>query len=115
MTKRSIFEIQIAVQEANEDISNEELRLCIEAQRNIEHFYKKELLGLIDAIKADKPVLFLRIKAKLAEDFCKRMFDAGKKPPDEWLGPDNIPGTPAQQERLAWAKRVFKKATGETL
>ena len=112
---RTICQIQIAVQEAEPNISDDELRLCIEAQRNIEQFYRSELLGLIEAIRQGKPGHFLKMKAEFAWGTHERMFNAAKKPPEEWLGPDNIPGSAGQRKRLSWAKKVFEKATGETL
>ena len=112
---RTICQIQIAVQEADPNITDEELRLCIEAQRTIEHFYTQELLKLIEAIRQEKPMAILKMKAEFAWGTHERMFAAAKKPPAEWLGPDNIPGSPEQRERLAWANRVYESATGEKL
>jgi hypothetical protein len=112
---RSTCQIQVAVQEADPNISDEELRLCIEAQRNMEYFYQSELLGLIEAIRQGKPANILRMKAEFAWGTHERMFAAAQKPPAEWLGPDNIPGSLGQREKLAWAKKVFKKVTGEDL
>lgn len=112
---RTTNQIQIAVQEADPNITDEELRLCIEAQRNIEHFYKHALIDLIEAIRQGKPANLLKMKAEFAWGTVERMFEASKKPPSEWLGPENIPGTPEQQSRLKWAKGVFKKATGEEI
>lgn len=112
---RTTRQIQIAVQEADPSITDEELRLCIEAQRNIEHFYRKALLELIEAIRKDTPSHLLKMKAEFAWGTHEQMFEAAKKPPAEWLGPQNIPGSPEQRERLGWAKRVFEKATGEKL
>lgn len=112
---RTTLEIQIAVKEAEPDITNEELRLCIEAQNGIEHFIRDELIKLIEAIREDKPAAFLKMKAEFAWGTVERMFKAAKIPPDKWLGPDNIPGSPVQRQRLAWAKRVYEKATGEKL
>jgi len=113
--KRTTCQIQIAVQEAEPNISDEELRLCIEAQRTIEHFYMRALLDLIEAIREDLPASVLKMKGEFAWGTHERMFNAGKTPPEEWLGPDNIPGSPRQRERMDWAKRVYEKATGEKL
>jgi hypothetical protein len=112
---RTINQIQIAVQESDPNITDKELRLCIEAQRNIEHFYRQELIGLIEAIREGKPEKLLKMKAEFAWGTVERMFTASKKPPAEWLGPNNIPGSPEQQRRLGWAKKVYEKATGEKL
>ena len=112
---RSILQIQIAVKEAEPDISDEELRLCIESQANIEHFYRTAIVDLIESIRKGKPESFTKMKAEFALGTVERMLAAKNKTPHEWLGPDNIPGSPAQRDRLAWAKRVYKNATGESL
>ncbi len=105
----------IAVQEADPDITDEELRLCIEVQRGIKHFYERGMLRLIEAIRGDKPISMLKMIAEFEWGTHERMFNAAKKPPTEWLGPQNIPGSPEQKKRLQWAKKVFEKATGEKL
>lgn len=112
---RSIVEIQIAVQENKQDITETELRLCVESQRNIEHFLRQELIGLIKAVREDVPPSRLKMKAEFAWGTIERMFNAGKRSPDEWLGSDNIPGSKVQQQRLAWAKGIYKRATGDDL
>lgn len=103
---RTTCQIQIAVQEADPDITDEELRLCIEAQRNIEHFYRRDILDLIEAIRGDINPAILKMKAEAAWKSHERLWEAAKKPPAEWLGPNNIPGSPEQKRRLAWAKRA---------
>ena len=112
---RTTLQICIAVKEAEPDITDEELRLCIAAMSGIEHFYTQALVDLIEAIREGKPAGVLKMKAEFAWGTHERMFNAAKKPPAEWLGPGNIPGSPEQRERLAWAKRVYEKATGERL
>lgn len=110
---KTTLQIQIAVQENETNITEQELRLCIEAQRNIEHFYRQALIDLIEAIREDNK--YLKAKAEFAWGTVERMFTASKRPPAEWLGQDNVPGHPEQVKRLAWAKRVYEKATGEKL
>lgn len=95
---KSINQIQIAVQEG-EPLTEEEMRLCIESQRTIICYYEKVLDGLVMAIR----------EARV------QMFEARKMLPQDWLGPDNIPGTPEYKKKLELAKRLFEKATGETL
>ncbi len=112
---RSILQIQIAVKEAEPGITDEELRLCIESMNAIEHFYRSALIDLIELIREGKPEMLLKMKAEFAWGTVERMFAAKKKTPQEWLGPDNIPGSPAQRQLVAWAKKVFEKATGEKL
>jgi hypothetical protein len=112
---RTINQIQIAVQEADPDIADEELRLCIEAQRNIEHFLRSSLIDLITWIREGRPEPLLKMKAEFAWGTVERMFNASKKPPAEWLGESNIPGSPGQRQRLAFGKRLIEKVTGEKL
>lgn len=112
---RSILQIQIAVKEAEPDISDEELRLCVESMNGIEHFYRKSLIDLIEAIREGKPQPFLKMKAEFAWQTVEHMFNAQKKTPSEWLGPDNIPGSPEQRQRLAWSKKLYEKITGDKL
>jgi hypothetical protein len=110
---RTTLQIQIAVQENDPNITEQELRLCIEAQRNIEHFYRRSLIDLIEAIRTGDRLL--KPKAEFAWGTVERMFIAAKKPPAEWLGAHNVPGHPDQVASLKLAKKIFEKATGEKL
>lgn len=85
--------------------------MCIVVMASVEHFIKGDLQKLIDAIRADNPQALLKMKAEFACGTIERMFLAVKKPPTEWLSVDDIPGTPENAERMAWAKAVFKKAS----
>jgi len=104
---RTTLEIIIANQE-NQPCTEQELRLALEALRNIRHFEHEELKKLIEVVRNEKPTA--KMRADFAWGTIERMFAAIKKPPDEWLGPDNIPGSPAQVKRLEWAKGVARKA-----
>ena len=112
---RSTLDIAIAVKEAEKGITDEELRLCIAAMSGIEHFYRTALIDLIEVIREGKPQAMVKLKADFAWGTVERMFEAQKKPPAEWLGPQNIPGTPEHDERLKLMKRIYEKATGEKL
>ena len=112
---RTTLEIAIAVKEAEDDITDEELRLCIAAMSGIEHFYRSALVDLVELIREGVPEAKLKMKAEFAWGTVERMFEAQKKPPAEWLGNANIPGTPEQRERLALGKRIFEKSTGRKL
>lgn len=114
-SQRSILGIAIAVKEAEANITDEELRMCIAAMSGIEHFYRSALIDLIEAVREGKPEPLLKMKAEFAWGTVERMFKAQKQPPASWLGPENTPGTPENRERLAWAKRVFEKATGKKI
>lgn len=109
---RTTLEIIIAVKEC-QPVTEEEMKLALLAMSGIEHFIKKELMDLIQAIREDKPTV--KMKAEFAWGTVERMWNAAKKPPDEWLGPDNIPGSPEFAARLKWGKALFKKATGVDL
>lgn len=112
---RSILEIQIAVKEAEPNITDEELRLCVESLGGIEHFYRTALVDLIQLIREGKPEKLVKMKAEFAWGTVERMFSAQKMTPEQWLGPANIPGSPEQKKRLAWGKKLYEKVTGETL
>ncbi len=109
---RSTLEIIVAVKES-QPATEEELRLALVAMSAVDYFLEKELRGLAESVAEGKPTA--RMKAGLAIDLLGRIFDAKKQPPDEWLLPDNTPGTPEYQKRLEAGKRLFKKATGQDL
>lgn len=110
---RTINEIQIAVQHAEPDITDEELRLCVESLRTIIHFYSTSLLDLIAAVEQGKPSV--KLKASFAMETVDRMFAAQKRTPREWLGEDNIPGSDTYNRRLELGRKIFKAATGKDL
>lgn len=60
---RSTLDIAIAVKEAEESITDEELRLCIAAMSGIEHFYRSALIDLIELIREGQPESMLKMKA----------------------------------------------------
>ena len=108
---RTINEITIAVKD-NDPVTEEEMRLCIVSMASIEYFFRSQLQDLIDAIRQKKPQKLLEMKAEFAWGTIEHMFAAGNKPPNKWLGPGDIPGTPENKARVAMAKNIFKKATG---
>lgn len=109
---RTTLQIIIAVKDC-EPVTEEELRLALCALSGIEHFIRTDLEKLIDTVLNKERLA--KFQAEFAKGTIERMFNAIKKPPDEWLGPGNIPGTPENNERMRWAKAVYKKATGEDL
>lgn len=111
---RSTLEIIIAVKDS-QPVTHEELRLALLALNGIEHFVSHSHNDLIDAIEQGKPPALLKMKARLAADMRERLFQAMKKDPEQWLQPQNIPGNPEHDARLAWCKTIFEKATGEKL
>ena len=118
MTERTINQIQIAVQENEANISDRELRLCVESLRNMNHFLSERLKDLVQAVRAlpdEVTHRIIKFKADSAWATMENMHLGGKRTPEHFLGPDNIPGSPEQTKRLAWAKRIYKKATGEEL
>jgi hypothetical protein len=111
---RTTLQIILAVKEC-EPVTEEELKLALCAMSGIEHFLNQSLKKLIQSIREGKPEARLKMQAEFEWRTIERMFKAIKTPPDEWLGPGNTPGTEENRERMAWAKKVFKKATGEDL
>jgi hypothetical protein len=109
---RTTLEIIIAVKD-RQPVTARELELALLAMSGIERFEMQALLGLIKAVRDSSPDV--KTTAELAWGTADRMWNAAKKPPDEWLGPGNIPGTPEQAERLRWGKAVYRAATGEEL
>lgn len=111
---RTTLQIIIAVKEC-EPVTEEELKLALIALSNIEHFYNKAAQDLIDAIRAEKSMALLKMKAEFAWGTIESMFKAKKTPPDTWLGPDNTPGTPENKRQMEMGKKIFKAATGMDL
>jgi hypothetical protein len=111
MSEKTTLEIGIAVSEC-QPLTEEELRLGMHAMVTIEHFVRRSLKDVVDAIQQDKPAAIIKMKAELAKQTMESMFQARKRPPKEWLGPSDTPGTPEQREGLRLAKAIVKKATG---
>lgn len=105
---RSTLDIIIAVQEC-QPVEPEELRLALMALSGIDQFLKNELDALIEAVE-EKPIGAAKLRASFARDTRERMFQAMKKPPDEWLGPRFTPGTPEHTEGLRMSKAIAKAA-----
>jgi hypothetical protein len=108
---RTTLEIIIAVKD-NQPVTEQELKLALLAMSSIEHFVQGQLDALIEAVESGKSA---KLRAALAKQMRETMFRAKKSDPEKWLGPENIPGNPKHDERLRWAKRLFKKVTGESI
>lgn len=111
---RSTNEIVIAVKDG-QSVTEEELRLALISVSVTEMTYFQMLHELIQAIRDDTPTPLLKLKAELAWQTVEEHFAGHKKPVDKWLGPENIPGTPENNERQEWAKAVYKNATGKDI
>lgn len=111
---RSTLQIIIANKEG-EDVSRGELSLALEAMSGINHFYKASLDKLIEAIEQTDANRRLKLRCEMEKGMRETLFKAMKKPPAEWLGPDNLPGSPALLKRIVIGKKIFKAATGEDL
>ena len=57
---------------------------------------------------AYKPVGFFNTPKRQCEESFNRRKLAFAKAPDEWLGPDNIPGTPEHRDFRKIAKNMLK-------
>ena len=109
---RSTLQIIIAVKEQR-PATEEELRLCVvalSAMQTMDHMQTRQLI---------EAVLDGRGSAKFRAECMRReaeiRFKSLKMPVEEYLGPDNIPGTPENGRLVSMAKNVFKQATGEDL
>jgi len=111
---RSTLQIIIANKEG-EEVSKEELSLALEALSNISHFYEMSLNALIDVIEKSNANGLIKLRCGMEKGTRERLFQAKKKPPAEWLGPDNLPRSPALLKRIVIGKKIFKAATGEDL
>lgn len=107
---RSTLEIIIAVKEC-QPATDEELRLALIAMCNMEHFVRRDLESLADAVIAGQPSAMLR--AASAKKTLDAMFYARKKSPAEWLGPEHTPGTPEFQRFYEAGKRLLEKIEGQ--
>jgi hypothetical protein len=107
---RSTLEIIIAVKES-QPATEEELRLALLVMSSIDHFVRHDLHELAEAVEAGR--LSATWRAKEAMGTLERMFHARKQDPREWLGPDNIPGNPAYEQRYRAAMRLLEKVEQE--
>lgn len=120
MSEKSTLDIVVAVMEC-QPLTEEELRMAVHALANIDYLVRKELEDLIEAVEESEIlnqgefIEFPAVRAKAAKQVREVLFQALKKPPREWLGPGNIPGTPEFQERVRIGKMIVKKATGVDL
>ena len=108
---RSTNEIIIAVKEC-QPVTEDELKLALCAMSGIHYHLKRSLEKTISDIEDGKPEAMLKYRAGFEKGTLEVMFNAIKMPPDEFLGPDNTPGTPEFKKRLDLGKAIFKKATG---
>ena len=111
---RTTNEIICAVKDC-QPATDEELRLALCAMESIKFFVYHELSNISAAIEKDYSPKVLKFRAKSAFRLLEDMFQAGKTPPDKWLGPAHIPGTPENKEQVRMARAVFKAATGKEL
>jgi hypothetical protein len=112
---KSILEIKLQVKENDPDITDEELRLCVESLDNIAHFYRRELIALITAIRQKETEHRLTFKAEMAWKIVKHMSEVLTKTPQEWLGPNNTPGTTKLQQRLESANAIYRKVSAQMI
>lgn len=106
---RSTNQIVIAVQES-QPATDLELRYCVLALSAMEHFARHALDELVDAVLAkEKKADWL---AAFSHNERERRFQSAKMPVDQYLGPNNTPGTPEYEAGMKMSKAIFKKATG---
>jgi hypothetical protein len=103
---RSTLEIIIAVKECA-PVTEEELKLALIVMCNVEHFVRRDLTALAQAVKGGRPSV--KLIAASAEKTLESMFYARKKDPAEWLGPADTPGTEEFRRRYAGAKALLAR------
>lgn len=108
---RSTLEIEIDVSE-DSPVTEQELRYALFALGHMYSLVKGQFRALLDSVEGHHSNELLQLKARHSRDLLERMFQARKKSVDEWLGPENIPGSPEQQRRLRLGKTIVKRATG---
>lgn len=85
-----------------------ELRLALEAMRNLSSF---DFMSLSDLARAEKegkkPILNSSAVWQFSERM-KRNRKAYEKAPDEWLGWDNHPDNPEYQKHIATSQKIFQ-------
>lgn len=111
---RTTNQIICAVKDC-EPVTEEELRLALVAMSSIEHFLRTDLQRLIEAIVGDRSRMLLQSKANFAAGTIEVTRGAIKMPPDQWLSPDDIPGTPENKARMKRCRKIYRAATGEDL
>lgn len=107
---RTTIEIICAVQDSK-PVTLEECKLALMVLSNINHFVERSLRELAESVLKEHSS-GTNFRATTAQKLLEDMFAARKKPPADWLGPRNTPGTPEHAKEQQWAKNLFKKATG---
>lgn len=105
---RSMNQIIIAVKEC-EPCSDEELRCCIAALETRQCFAEQAADEMADALNGGNE-LRGTVAASLWKRNAENRFTVMKKPVDEYLGPNHIPGTDEQRENLRLGKAIFNGA-----
>ena len=106
---RSTNEIIIALKEC-EHVEYEELRMACLVLNNLlffSHNNTKRLLKGGTAAEITKKMEFPDAHADLG--ISKTEYEATRNDPVEWLGANNIPGTPEYMERYKISKAIFNK------
>lgn len=110
---RSTNEIIIALKEC-EPVEYDELRmvcLVLNSLLFFSHDNTRRLLNGGIAAEITKKMEFPDTHADLG--ISKTEYEAMKKDPVEWLGVDNIPGTPEYMERYKISKAIFNKVVND--
>ena len=113
MSARTINQIIIAVKD-DAPVTERELRLCLLSLNAMEFHDRRWVQSLVDAIDNNNPAMM-----KFWSSHVKRELEIRQKSngmtPDEYLGPNNTPGTPEYNKLVLVSKAIFKKVTGEKL
>lgn len=106
---RSTNEIIIALKEC-EPVEYDELRMACLVLNSLLFFSHNNIKRLLKGgtgAEITKNMEFPHAHADLG--ISKTEYEAMKKDPVEWLGADNIPGTPEYMERYKISKAIFNK------
>lgn len=106
---RSTNEIIIALKECG-PVEYDELRMACLVLNSLLFFSHNNIKRLLKGgtgAEITKNMEFPHAHADLG--ISKTEYEAMKKDPVEWLGVDNIPGTPEYMERYKISKAIFNK------
>lgn len=109
---RSINKIVIAVQES-QSATEDELRLALISLNNLYFLMREKYSHLSKAVLDGRK--YPGILAQTSECIMESSIKSNSLTPAEFLGPNNIPGTPENNRNRKMSKSIFKAATGQDI
>lgn len=113
MSKKTLLDIIVDVKD-NNHVSEEDLRLAVVMLSTLNEFYRQDLLKLFDKIDTGN-INIIQFYKRCLKSTYDSLENAYKKYPSDFLGRENIPGTPENLTFRAMCDKIFKKATGQDL